>query len=99
PSSTEVDSEGDRLTMLPGDSSRGSTPTLDMVRAQGSSTEETGDLRARLQRYEMQIILDALRATRWNQTEAARQLGMPLRTLVHKISALGINTMDRYAQI
>ena len=66
-----------------------------MLRAQSSVTEESGDLRARLQRYEMQIILDALRATRWNQTEAARQLGMPLRTLVHKIKVLGIKKLDR----
>jgi DNA-binding NtrC family response regulator len=54
-----------------------------------------GDLKMKLQRYESQLILDALRSTRWNQTEAARLLGMPLRTLVHKIKAFDIKKMDR----
>jgi DNA-binding NtrC family response regulator len=54
-----------------------------------------GDLKMKLQRYESQLILDALRSTRWNQTEAARALGMPLRTLVHKIKAFDIKKMDR----
>ncbi len=54
-----------------------------------------GDLKVKLQRYESQLILDALRSTRWNQTEAARALGMPLRTLVHKIKAFDIKKMDR----
>ena len=54
-----------------------------------------GDLKTKLQRYEAQLILDALRSTRWNQTEAARALGMPLRTLVHKIKAFDIKKLDR----
>ncbi len=54
-----------------------------------------GDLRAKLQRYEAQLILDALRANRWNQTEAAKLLGMPLRTLVHKIKVFEIKKLDR----
>jgi DNA-binding NtrC family response regulator len=54
-----------------------------------------GDLKMKLQRYESQLILDALRSVRWNQTEAARLLGMPLRTLVHKIKAFDIKKMDR----
>ena len=57
--------------------------------------EGFGDLKMKLQRYESQLILDALRSTRWNQTEAARALGMPLRTLVHKIKAFDIKKMDR----
>jgi len=57
--------------------------------------EGISDLKLKLQRYESQLILDALRATRWNQTEAARTLGMPLRTLVHKIKVLDIKKLDR----
>jgi two-component system, NtrC family, response regulator AtoC len=60
-----------------------------------SGTEESADLKMKLQRYESQLILEALRTARWNQTEAARQLGMPLRTLVHKIKVLGIKKLDR----
>jgi transcriptional regulator with GAF, ATPase, and Fis domain len=49
--------------------------------------------RTRLQRYEAELIVHALRDARWNQTEAARTLGMPLRTLVHKIKMLGITKL------
>jgi DNA-binding NtrC family response regulator len=51
------------------------------------------DLRARLSSYEAKLIVEALRDTKWNQTEAAHALGMPLRTLVHKIKALGIRKL------
>ncbi|MGK3992717.1 sigma 54-interacting transcriptional regulator [Sorangium sp. So ce1024] len=50
-------------------------------------------LKARLQRYEAEVIVAALRRTGWNQTEAARALGIPLRTLVHKLKALGIKKL------
>ena len=55
--------------------------------------EGADDLRARLLRYEAKLIVDALRATQWNQTEAAQALGMPLRTLVYKIKTLGIRKL------
>jgi two-component system, NtrC family, response regulator AtoC len=53
---------------------------------------ETGeaDLKLKLRQYEAQLIIDALSAHDWNQTEAAKALGMPLRTLVHKIKLHGI---------
>jgi two-component system, NtrC family, response regulator AtoC len=43
-----------------------------------------------VKKYEVDLMLDALRRTRGNQTEAARLLKMPLRTLVHKLRAYGI---------
>jgi DNA-binding NtrC family response regulator len=49
-----------------------------------------GDLRARLQAYEIQIIAETLRATGGNQSEAARRLGIPIRTLSNKVKALGL---------
>jgi DNA-binding NtrC family response regulator len=52
--------------------------------------ERETDLRARLRRHEVELIIEALRQARWNQTEAARLLGLPRRTLVHKLKALGI---------
>ena len=81
-----------------------STPVYDRPASRPSSpppapvptpSDGFGDLKMKLQRYESQLILDALRSTRWNQTEAARALGMPLRTLVHKIKAFDIKKMDR----
>ena len=49
-----------------------------------------GDFRTRVQAFELRLILDGLKRARGNQSEAARVLGMPLRTLVHKIRAYGI---------
>jgi DNA-binding NtrC family response regulator len=89
----------DRGTFPPVD--RGSSPGIDEGEriSHGPATPNglggDGDLRAKLQRYEAQLILDALRANRWNQTEAAKQLGMPLRTLVHKIKVFEIKKLDR----
>lgn len=44
----------------------------------------------RVRRYEVDLIIDALRRAGGNQTAAAKSLGMPLRTLVHKIKTYGI---------
>ncbi|MEZ4298385.1 MAG: sigma 54-interacting transcriptional regulator [Polyangiaceae bacterium] len=49
-----------------------------------------GDLRSHLQAYESRILFDTLQATGWNQSEAARRLGVPIRTLSHKVKALGL---------
>jgi len=45
---------------------------------------------ARVRAYEIELIQEALAATRGNRTHAAARLGMPLRTLVHKIRAYGL---------
>jgi len=49
-----------------------------------------GDLRTRVERLEAEVLRHALEEARWNQSEAARQLGMPRRTLVHKIKMHGL---------
>jgi DNA-binding NtrC family response regulator len=49
-----------------------------------------GDLRARLTEYEANTIRDMLVQTNWNQSEAARRLGMPIRTLSHKAKVMGL---------
>jgi len=54
---------------------------------------EGADLRARISRIEANILLEALRAAEWNQREAARRLGLPLRTLQHKIKGHGIRRL------
>ncbi len=47
-------------------------------------------LKDRLDNAEAKFIIDALQATGGNQTEAAKLLNVPLRTLQHKIKLLGI---------
>lgn len=42
-------------------------------------------LKDQVRRYEADLILEALREANWNQTEAARKLEIPIRTLAHKI--------------
>jgi DNA-binding NtrC family response regulator len=59
----------------------------------GSDTASAG-LRARVQAYEAAIIHEALEAARGSRSEAARLLGIPLRTLAHKIKMLGIAEDD-----
>jgi DNA-binding NtrC family response regulator len=49
-----------------------------------------GDLRARVGRYEARVIAAAIHAAGGNQTEAARLLGVPVRTLSDKIRRLGV---------
>jgi DNA-binding NtrC family response regulator len=69
------------------------TPTLINPEIDGAVSSRPGherSLKASMRHYEKQFILAKLRATGWNQTEAAKQLGMPLRTLVHKIKVLGL---------
>ncbi|MEZ4221745.1 MAG: sigma 54-interacting transcriptional regulator [Polyangiaceae bacterium] len=51
---------------------------------------EVEDFRSKMARLEAEVLLEALDACGGNQTQAARRLQMPLRTLVHKIKALDI---------
>jgi DNA-binding NtrC family response regulator len=58
-----------------------------------SSVEDTGssaDYRERVRKFEMDLIIRALHRANGNQTEAAKALNLPLRTLVHKIQTYGI---------
>ena len=48
------------------------------------------DFKDRVRQYETQLILDALERAGGNQTQAAKLLRMPLRTLVHKLKQYGI---------
>src|SRR5258706_8961258 len=49
-----------------------------------------GDYRQHVRNYETELILKALHKANGNQTEAARALNLPLRTLVHKIQTYNI---------
>jgi len=54
---------------------------------------DTLDYKQRMQRYEAELILDALRRCNWNRTEASQLLNMPVRTLSHKINQHGIKKL------
>ncbi len=58
-----------------------------------TSKGQAESLKERLENAEAQFILDALRESGWNQTEAAKQLNMPLRTLQYKIKSFGITKL------
>ncbi|HSO39542.1 MAG TPA: helix-turn-helix domain-containing protein, partial [Labilithrix sp.] len=47
-------------------------------------------LRLEMQRYERELIVNALAAAAGNVTAAAQALKIPVRTLTHKMQALGI---------
>jgi len=47
--------------------------------------DELTDLRSQLQHFEKLLILNMLAETDWNHALAARELGMPKRTLFHKV--------------
>ena len=49
-----------------------------------------GDYRSKIQHFERQLIIDALRKCGGKQKDAAELLGLPLRTLAHKLSTLKI---------
>ncbi len=53
------------------------------------------EFRSRIQQYEARIIAEALAASGWSRATAARRLGMPLRTLAHKIKIFGIKESGR----
>jgi DNA-binding NtrC family response regulator len=52
--------------------------------------DSPGDYKEHVRRYEAELILRALHKANGNQTEAAKALNLPLRTLVHKIQSYGI---------
>ena len=57
------------------------------------------DLRERLRESERRYITEALKACRWKVSQAAKQLKLPRRTLIDRMTILGINTpKDTVAQ-
>lgn len=65
-------------------------PTPAVGAALGSAKSFKEQVRAQVDALETRLILAALERARGNQTQAAKALGLPLRTLVHKMRALGI---------
>ena len=52
------------------------------------------NLRERLEQVERNLLLDCLRKNRGNQSQAARELGLPRRTLLYRMGRLSISPAD-----
>jgi two-component system response regulator AtoC len=78
------------LEHLPLDRMGGAPPPAAAAGSSGSAREAGGDLRAEVAALERQRILDALEKCAGNQTQAAKLLGMPRRTLVKRLAAYEI---------
>ncbi|MCC6075353.1 sigma-54 interaction domain-containing protein [Pseudomonas sp. GCM10022188] len=64
------------------------------LRLAGDASDSTLNLRERLERVERNLLLDCLRRNRGNQTHAARELGLPRRTLLYRMDKLNISASD-----
>jgi DNA-binding protein Fis len=53
------------------------------------------DFRGAMASAEREVLLEVLARTRWNVTAAAARLGMPRRTLVHRLGKLGLKRPAR----
>jgi len=60
------------------------------VSSEAVSQSETADLEGRLEEQERQLITQALEATRWNKTAAAKKLGITFRALRYKLKKLNL---------
>ena len=76
--------DDDRITLanLPESLGAKTTSGIHPVTREGPT-----DFRSLVERYETSVIQEAIAACDGNQTQAARRLGMPLRTLVYKLRA------------
>lgn len=60
------------------------------LRTVDSELDSTLNLRARLERVERNLLIDCLRKNGGNQSQAARELGLPRRTLLYRMGRLGV---------
>jgi DNA-binding NtrC family response regulator len=75
------------------DTSRGDLPPAlpedervwEKIRLKGASS-----FKERINCFESELLCDALSDSAWNKSEAARLLKIPLRTLMHKVKAFGL---------
>jgi sigma-54-dependent transcriptional regulator len=56
------------------------------------------NVRKRLEQFERSLLVDCLRKHDGNQTLAARDLGLPRRTLLYRLGRLNINTSEAYQE-
>jgi DNA-binding NtrC family response regulator len=60
--------------------------------------EDESPFKRKVLAYEISLIRGALQRTGWNKTAAARELQMPLRTLMHKIQVYGLSQPEEVEQ-
>jgi len=63
---------------------------LDLARPRAAPAPDAPSLDQELREVERERILEALEACAWNQTRAAKRLGMPRRTFVSRLDEYGI---------
>lgn len=64
------------------------------LRAVDDALDSTLNLRERLERVERNLLVDSLRKNGGNQSQAARELGLPRRTLLYRMERLGVSTSN-----
>lgn len=64
------------------------------LRMEAMPEDNSLNLRERLEQVERSLLLDCLRKNDGNQTLAARELGLPRRTLLYRLGRLNINLGD-----
>lgn len=64
--------------------------TQEKVEAPGLKRTGTLDLRAEVQRFETELITKTLNSVGWDKTQAANDLGLPVRTLYYKMKQYDI---------
>jgi two-component system response regulator PilR (NtrC family) len=67
------------------------SPAKGMHLEKVESSLDSNDLTTTLEEQERQMIVEALEATRWNRTAAAKNLGISFRSLRYKLKKLGID--------
>ncbi|MGV3620689.1 MAG: helix-turn-helix domain-containing protein [Archangium sp.] len=67
----------------------------DALPAKLSGESQEDDFRGAMQSAERELLLETLARTRWNVTAAALRLGIPRRTIVHRMAKLGLKRPAR----
>ncbi|MEJ7728780.1 MAG: sigma 54-interacting transcriptional regulator [Polyangiaceae bacterium] len=78
-----------RVEDLPMGLASAGTPPAEDAPSSGN-VDAAGDFWTRVERFESELLTEALRSCNGNQRAAALRLGVPLRTLVHKIRAYNL---------
>ncbi|MFP2924690.1 sigma 54-interacting transcriptional regulator [Pyxidicoccus sp. 3LG] len=65
-------------------------PSPTIQAAPGPRLEETNPAREQVRGFEAHLLQEALVATGWSRSEAAKRLGIPVRTLSYRMKVLGL---------
>lgn len=68
----------------------GRRPEAGPSKAAAPETPDPEQAREKVHQFEARMLEEALAATGWNRAEAARKLGMPVRTLSYRLKVLGV---------